>query len=49
MKRKGGGWHDILSENDEVSGTEPVKRTPRSPKVIRVMPSERQKYSSSAV
>lgn len=38
----------VPSANVDVKGTEPVRRTVRMPRVNRVRPRERQKYSSSA-
>ena len=39
---------DVLSENDAVSGTEPVKSTTMMPRVSRAIPRAREKYSSRA-
>ena len=43
------GFEDILSEIEEVKGTEPVRRTTIIPNVNKVIPSDREKYSSRAV
>lgn len=37
---------NILSEIEEVRGTEPVSRTTIIPKVNKVIPRDREKYSS---
>lgn len=38
----------VVSEMEDVRGTDPVRSTIRIPSVRRVMPREREKYSSSA-
>lgn len=40
------GEGSLLSEKDEVNGTEPVRRTVNMPRVINAIPRERLKYSS---
>ena len=43
------GWRVyILSAKVDVRGTMPVRRTVRMPRVMKLRPRERQKYSSSA-
>jgi hypothetical protein len=43
------GHEDILSDIEDVKGTEPVRRTTIIPSVNKVIPRAREKYSSSAV
>lgn len=39
---------NLLSENEEVNGTEPVRSTVKMPSVISAIPRDRLKYSSMA-
>jgi hypothetical protein len=43
------GKQHILSEMEEVSGTEPVSRTIIIPSVSRAMPRDLEKYSSRTI
>lgn len=45
----GGMLAGALSDIEDVKGTDPVRRTTIIPRVKRVMPSERAKYSSRTI
>jgi hypothetical protein len=45
----GGMLADALSDIEDVKGTDPVRRTTIIPRVKRVMPNERAKYSSRTI
>lgn len=40
---------EAVSDREEVSGTDPVRRTIRTPRVSSVIPRDLEKYSSSKV
>jgi len=42
-------FEHLLSESDEVNGTEPVRRTINIPTVSNAMPKDLAKYSSRAM
>lgn len=49
VDKKEGHEEDKLSENVDVRGTDPVKRTVMTPSASNAMPSDLEKYTSKAI